>query len=87
MPGRWTLAAPNAPSCGLEFGGVPGARSGTVAPDGGCPDNFYKSRRWTMEGGALTITDEENEALAQLKPAGTRFEGQSTAGVPVSLAR
>src|SRR5262249_37488526 len=41
MPGRWILAAPNAPSCGLEFGGAPGARSGTVSPDGGCPANFY----------------------------------------------
>ena len=41
MTGRWILAAPNTPSCGLEFGGAAGARSGAVAPDGGCPGNFY----------------------------------------------
>ncbi|MGA7003102.1 MAG: hypothetical protein WBZ28_14310, partial [Pseudolabrys sp.] len=44
IPGRWMLNVPNAPSCGLEFGGAPGARTGKVAPDGGCPGSFYMSR-------------------------------------------
>jgi len=87
LVGRWILSAPNAPSCGLEFRGPPEARSGTVAPDGGCPGGFYMSRRWAMEGGALTITGNENQPLAQFKSAGTHFEGQSTAGSPVTLAR
>ena len=87
IPGRWILSAPNAPSCGLEFGGAADARSGSVAPDGGCPGNFYMSRHWVIEGGVLTITGGENQALAQLKLAGNRFEGQSIAGVPVTLAR
>ena len=85
--GRWTLSTPNAPSCGLEFAGAPGARTGKVAPDGGCPGGFYMSRRWAMEGDALTITDGGSQLLAQFKPNGTRFEGQSTAGMPVTLAR
>jgi Protease inhibitor Inh len=80
-------APTNAPSCGLEFGGVPGARTGKIAPDGGCPGGFYMSRRWAMEGGALTITDGGSQLLAQFKPDGTRFEGQSTTGMPVTLAR
>jgi hypothetical protein len=87
MPGRWILSAPNSPSCGLEFGGTPDARSGTVAPDGGCPGNFYMSRRWAFESGVLTIIGGENQLLAQLRLAGGRFEGQSTAGVAVTLAR
>jgi hypothetical protein len=81
------LNVPNAPSCGLEFGGAPGARTGKVAPDGGCPGSFYMSRRWAMEGDALTITDGESRPLAQLKSNGTHFEGQSTAGTPVTLTR
>ena len=87
MTGRWILSAPNAPSCGLEFGGAAGARAGSVAPDGGCPGNFYMSRRWAIEGAVLTITGQESQSLAQLKVVGTRFEGQSSAGPPVTLSR
>jgi len=78
---------PNTPPCGLEFDGAPGKRSGKVAPDGGCPGNFYTSRRWAMEGGTLTISNELNEPLAQFKLAGQQFEGQSVAGIPLMLAR
>jgi hypothetical protein len=87
MTGRWILAAPNSPSCGLEFRGAADARSGAVAPDGGCPGNLYLSRRWAMEGNILTIADDENKPLAQLRPGASRFEGQSTNGVPVTLER
>jgi hypothetical protein len=87
MTGRWILAAPNSPSCGVEFRGAVAARNGAVAPDGGCPGNFYMSRRWAMEGNVLTIADDENQPLAQLRPGGTRFEGQSINGVPVTLER
>ena len=87
MPGRWILSAPNAPSCGLEFGGIPGVRTGKVAPDGGCPSALYMSRRWAMEGDALTITDNESRPLAQFKANGAGFEGQSAGGIPVTLAR
>ena len=68
----WALAFdnPNTPSCGLEFDAAPGKHSGKVAPDGGCPGNFYTSRRWAMEGGTLTISNELNEPLAQFKLAG-----------------
>jgi hypothetical protein len=87
MTGRWILTASNAPSCGLEFGGASSARTGSVTPDGGCPGNFYMSRRWALEGGALTITSDQNQPLAQFKSAGTYFEGQSAAGTPVTLSR
>jgi len=87
MSGRWVLSLPNAPSCGLEFAGAPGARAGKVAPDGGCPGGFYMSRRWAMEGAALLIIDDESRPLGQFKSNGARFEGQSTAGTPATLSR
>jgi hypothetical protein len=87
LVGRWILNAPNAPSCGLEFNGTSSARAGTVTPDGGCPGNFYTSRRWAMEGDALTITNDENQPLAQFKSAGTHFEGRSASGTMITLSR
>jgi hypothetical protein len=87
MAGRWILAAPSAPTCGMNFVGAPGARTGNVSPEGGCPGNFYLSRRWILETETLIINDDENNALARLKSSGGRFEGQSTAGLSVSLAR
>ena len=87
MAGRWMLAAPNAPACGMNFGGAPGASEGTIAPEGGCPGKFFLSRHWASEQGALVINDEENQPLAHLNLADGRFVGQSTAGTPVTLAR
>ena len=84
MPGRWILAAPGAPTCGMNFSG---ARSGKVSPEGGCPGNFYLSRNWALENDTLVINDEENNALARLPNAGGRFEGQSIAGLSVTLSR
>jgi hypothetical protein len=87
MPGRWMLAAPNAPACGMNFTGADGAREGRVTPDGGCPGRFFLSRRWTLSGEGLTILDPDGEALAQLKPAEARFEGKAATGMPVTLTR
>ncbi|MEP7030590.1 MAG: AprI/Inh family metalloprotease inhibitor [Pseudolabrys sp.] len=87
MSGRWMLAAPNAPMCGMNFGGAASAREGSVSPEGGCPEKFYQSRRWTLQDTALMIVDDQNNALAQFNLAGARYEGQSTAGTPVTLTR
>jgi hypothetical protein len=87
MAGRWMLTAPNAPVCGMNFGGAPDAHAGNVSPEGGCPDKFYMSRHWALEQNGLVINDDENKPLAHLNLAGGRFEGQSTAGTPVTLAR
>ena len=86
MTGRWILATPNAPSCGMNFAGAPGALAGTVEPEGGCPGKFYTSQRWMLDKGTLTIND-ENHPLARLSFASGRYEGQATAGMPVTLAR
>ena len=87
MAGRWILAAPNAPTCGMNFTGASGARSGNVSPEGGCPGNFYLSRHWLFEQDMLVINDDEDMNLARLPLVGGRYDGQSTAGLPVTLAR
>ena len=87
MAGRWMLSAPNAPACGMNFGGTAGAREGRVAPEGGCPERFFTSRRWTLRQNALTISDDDSNALAQFSFAGDRFEGKSNAGTPLTLER
>jgi len=87
MNGRWILSVPNAPSCGVNFAGAAGGPEGTIEPEGGCPGNFFTSRRWTMAQGALTIADQNNQPLAQLTFAGGHFEGKATAGASVTLSR
>ena len=87
MAGRWMLSAPNAPMCGMSFSQSSGAGSGNIVPEGGCPGNFYRSRRWTLEQGALSIKTDEDERLAQLTFTGAGFHGQSAASTPISLTR
>jgi hypothetical protein len=87
MGGRWILSAPNAPSCGMRFGGAVDAKEGSVAPEGGCPAKFYTSRRWLKTDTGLTINDDQGNPLAQLTANGGGFEGQSTSGMAVTLTR
>jgi hypothetical protein len=87
MTGRWILAAPNAPTCGINFSGTPGAQTGSVVPEGGCPGNFYTSRHWSLNAGTLTIVDDQNQPLASLALTGGHFEGQATTSMPVTLSR
>jgi hypothetical protein len=88
MAGRWVLSAASGGSCGMRFGGDPGAREGTIAPEGGCPGRFFTSRKWTFEQQLLVIQDHRGQALAQLNSsAPDRFEGKSSIGPAVTLAR
>jgi Protease inhibitor Inh len=88
MAGRWTLSSPGAGTCAMNFGGAPGAGEGTIAPEGGCPGNFFTSRKWVFEDAGLLIRDHTGQPLAQLAFAPpSRFDGQATTGRPVSLAR
>jgi hypothetical protein len=88
LDGRWRLAAPGGGTCGMIFAATPGAAEGTIAPEGGCPGNFFTSRKWTYEQGSLIIRDHTGQSLALLALAGSsRFEGQASNGQAVSLAR
>lgn len=89
MAGRWTLTSPGSGGgCAMNFGATPGAAEGTVAPEGGCPGNFFTSRKWVFEDNGLVIRDHTGQPLARLAlgPAG-RFDGQATTGQPITLAR
>ncbi len=88
MAGRWTLSSPGGGTCAMNFGGAPGAAEGTIAPEGGCPGNFFTSRKWVFEDAGLLIRDHTGQPLAQLAfaPPG-RFDGQAATGQAVSLGR
>jgi hypothetical protein len=90
MAGRWTLAATAGAACGMNFGAAAaGAAEGTIAPEGGCPGDFFTSRKWTFEPAGLVIRDHTGKPLAQLASAGgSRFEGRASDGaMTVTLSR
>ena len=88
LAGKWTLAAAGASSCAMNFGAQPDAVEGTIAPGGGCPFNFYTSRKWSYTSAGLMIRDHNAQTLAQLQPVGdSRFEGKTNAGQDVALSR
>jgi hypothetical protein len=87
LTGRWRLTAGGNGACFMNFGRMPGAAQGTIAPEGGCPGNFFTSRKWTFEHSDLIIRDHKGEALADLSFAGGHFEGHQTAGGAISLSR
>jgi hypothetical protein len=94
MAGRWRLAAVSGAACFMTFGdvaGAPGApgtaiAQGTIAPEGGCPGNFFTSRKWTFEGGELIIHDFKGQPLARLAYSGDHFQGEDASGT-LTLAR
>lgn len=87
MPGRWILSAPKAPACGMMFSANSDKPNGTIVPEGGCPERFFLSRRWSLQQGVLTISDDDDNMLATLHLTGGRFEGKSNVDTPVMLAR
>jgi hypothetical protein len=87
VAGHWRLAAAGGGACFMNFAQAAGAGQGTIAPEGGCPGNFFTSRKWTFEHGAMIIRDHKREVLAELSLAGGRFEGHQTGGGALSLSR
>ena len=74
LAGRWRLVSANGGACNMTF--TAAGLEGTIAPEGGCPGNFFTSRRWVFEGGALVIQDHKRKPLVSMKQNVTgRFEG------------
>ena len=72
----------------MNFGAVAGASEGTIAPEGGCPGNFFTSRKWVFEESGLVIRDHTGQPLAQLAFAPpSRFDGRAASGQAVTLSR
>jgi len=88
MSGRWFLAEAGSGMCAMTFNAGPGAAEGGIAPEGGCPGNFFTSRQWALSQGALVIRDHNGAPLVQLASVGPgRFEGRTATGEMISLAR
>ncbi len=87
LTGRWKLTAAGSGACFMNFGNAPAAAQGTIAPEGGCPGNFFTSRKWTFEHGMLIMRNHKDEPLAQLSFSSGRFEGHETGGAAVTLSR
>jgi hypothetical protein len=86
MAGRWRLVSGNGGACGMTF--TAAGVEGTIAPEGGCPANFFTSRRWVFEGGALVIQDHKRKPLITLKQTVTgRFEGMLASNEAIRLER
>jgi hypothetical protein len=88
MAGRWQLAAPGASQCNMTFVAGPSEGEGAIQPEGGCPGNFYTSRKWTFEQSALVLRDHNGQPLGQFAHESPgRFDGKATNGQPMMLTR
>jgi len=86
--GGRTLSSTGTSACAMTFGANPNATEGSIAPAGGCPFNFFTSRKWAYSETGLTIRDHNAQTLAQLAPAGpNRFEGKTSSGQDIALSR
>jgi hypothetical protein len=86
LAGRWKLSADGS-TCLMTFDNVPGANQGKIAPAGGCPGDFFTSRKWTYEHEALIIHDYKGETLVELSFGDGHFAGQDGRGGAITLAR
>jgi hypothetical protein len=89
LAGKWKLSVAGGGSCAMTFGNNPAAAAeGTVAPAGGCPGNFFTSRKWTFEHDMLIIRDHKSEVLVELSFADGHFAGQAiNGGGAITLSR
>lgn len=88
MAGRWRLVSANGGACGMNFTAPAGATEGAIAPEGGCPGNFFTSRRWVFEQGVLVLQDHTRKPLVQMKQGQAgRFEGETASREVVWLER
>jgi hypothetical protein len=87
LAGKWKFAMAGGGACVMTLGNAAGAVEGTVAPAGGCPGNFFTSRKWTFEHDKLTLRDHKGAALVELSFADGRFQGQGANGAAITLTR
>jgi Protease inhibitor Inh len=92
LAGRWQLSAASGGACFMTFGEPPngsagGTPQGSIAPEGGCPGNFFTSRKWAFEHGVLIIHDFKGRQLAQLSYLAGHFEGQDKSGGALTLSK
>lgn len=88
LSGKWRLSVAGGGVCAMTFGTTPNtANTGTIAPAGGCPGNFFTSRKWSFDDNTLNIRDHKGTVLAQLSFADGSFSGKDAGGGAITLAR
>src|SRR5271167_4412997 len=87
LAGKWKLSVSGGGACAMTFGGSMGASDGSIAPAGGCPGNFFTSRKWSYEHDQLIIRNHKGEVLVELSFANGHFEGQAPGGLTMTLSR
>lgn len=88
MAGRWTLGAAGRGQCTMTFNAAPGAAEGSIAPQGGCPGQFFTSRKWSFDQSGLVIRNHNDETLVQLRTTDNGgFDGKTVSGDIVTLTR
>jgi hypothetical protein len=87
LAGKWRLSVAGGGACLMTFGATIGAAEGSVAPAGGCPGNFFTSRRWSYDHDMLILRDHKGEVLVELSLANGKFEGKGLTGGTVTLVR
>jgi hypothetical protein len=88
MSGRWILGTPAGASCSMNFGPWVAGKGGSIAPEGGCPGDFFTSRTWIVDNGEVVIRNHLSKPLARLaQVTPEQLSGQSAANQPVTLSR
>jgi Protease inhibitor Inh len=88
LAGKWKLSAAGGASCVTTFGSNPATTTdGPIAPAGGCPGNFFTSRKWSYEHDRLIIRNHKGDVLVELSFADGRFTGQAIGGPTITLSR
>jgi hypothetical protein len=94
LAGKWQLAAAAGGACVMNFSDAPNAAAGAgaipqgaIAPEAGCPGNFFTSRKWAFEEDKLVIRDFKGRPLAQLSYLGAHFEGRDKNGGALTLSK
>ena len=60
---------------------------GTIAPGGGCPFNFFTSRKWSYTDAGLSCAITTRSTGAAFSGRAQRFEGKTNARPGVALSR
>jgi Protease inhibitor Inh len=87
LAGKWKMSVAGGGGCVMTLGDTAGAAEGSIAPAGGCPGNFFTSRKWSYEHDMLIIRNHKGEVLVELSFTDGRFEGKAMKGAGVSLTR
>lgn len=87
MAGAWRLSD-GARLCVVNLSQERAGRGYTAQGQQGCSEEFFGLRSWEMRDNELVLRNNMGEVTARLYPvAANRFDGKTSRGIPVLLAR